>query len=132
MRADIEKEIQQTNKIIGPFSVRQIICLGIGSVIVIIINYLLGSNVEVSMIPCGGVAVIAIAFGWVKFDGIPIEKIIMKKIQMYLYKTNIRRYKTKNKYISLINKEYDRRRIIDQKDAKRQSESKKNKLIKKK
>ena len=75
-------------------------------------------NFEISIYPCCAIGVICLAFGWIKQDGIPMEKILLKKLQTYLYKNDVRVYKIKNSYTVMLIREYDRRRGIDSRDKK--------------
>ena len=100
---EIEKEIQQENKVILNFTMRQVVCLSV-----------------------------ALAFGWMKQDGIPMERILKRKLQVYLYKNNVRVYKTKNRYVVMMNREYDRRRMVDSGDKKLKKSVRKDAKRKKK
>ena len=56
----------------------------------------------------------------------------MRKLQVHLYKNNVRIYKTKNRYVVMLNREYDRRRLVDGKDKKLQKSVRKDAKRKKK
>lgn len=47
-----------------------------------------------------------------------MERILLKKLQTKIYGNNKRVYKTKNCYITMMNKEYRRRRQMDMQDKK--------------
>lgn len=115
---EIEKEIQQENKVILNFTLRQVICLGVAVVCSVLIAVFLDMNFEIAIYPCFAIGGICFAFGWIKQDGIPMEKILLKKLQTYLYKNDVRVYRTKNSYTVMLNREYDRRRGIDSRDKK--------------
>ena len=68
------------------------------------------------MYPCMVLGYGAYLFGWKKKDGLHYEQILLKKLQQAFYKSNERFYRTKNKYIELMNHEYVRRRNMDMKD----------------
>ena len=114
--ADIEKEIQQGNKLLLGLSARQVICLGAVGVLIVILGFTLGFSLAVY--PAMALAVIGFFFGWYKKDGLPAEKILLKYLQEKFYKNTARKYRTKNKYIQIINAEYARRRNIDNADKK--------------
>lgn len=47
-----------------------------------------------------------------------MERILLKKLQVALYQNNIRKFKTRNRYVVLLNEEYERRKQLDLKDKK--------------
>lgn len=109
----IEKEIQQDNKIIAGLNIRQIVCMGIAGCFCLCIALFLDMDFEISMYPCMILGWGAYLFGWKKQDGLHYEQILWKKMQQILYQSNKRYYRTKNRYIALMNGEYVRRRKID-------------------
>lgn len=113
---EIEKEIQQENKVLLNFTLRQLICLSAAVVCSVIIAVFLGLSFSIAIYPCLIIGVICFAFGWAKQDGIPMERILLKRLQTGIYQNNKRVYKSKNRYVSLLNKEYERRRVLDLKD----------------
>lgn len=115
---EIEKEIQQENKVILNFTMRQVACLSVAVVCSVLISVFLGWDFTVSVYPCLAIGGLCFAFGWVKQDGIPMERILLRLLQNHLYQNRVRLYKTKNRYTMLLNREYDRRRQIDRKDRK--------------
>ena len=98
------------------FTLRQLICLSAAVVCSVIIAVFLGLSFSIAIYPCLIIGVICFAFGWVKQDGIPMERILLKRLQTGIYQNNKRVYKSKNRYVSLLNKEYERRRVLDLKD----------------
>lgn len=115
---EIEKEIQQENKVILNFTLRQVVCLGAAVVYSVLIAVFLKLDFEIAIYPCFVIGGVCFAFGWIKQDGLPMEKILLKKLQTYLYKNNVRVYKLKNNYTVMFNREYDRRKRIDSRDKK--------------
>jgi len=115
---EIEKEIQQENKVIMNFTMRQVICLSVAVVCSVVISVFLGWDFTIAIYPCFVMGILCFAFGWVKQDGIPMEKILLKKLQTNIYQNDIRVYKTKNRYTVMLNREYDRRRQMDCRDKK--------------
>lgn len=128
---EMEKEVQQDNKVIAGLNIRQVVCLGIAGSLCIIISLFLDVGFEISMYPCMALGWGAYLFGWKTKDGMHYEKILLKKLQQALYKNNVRYYRTKNKYITLMNREYVRRRNMDLKDKKTAKEIKKARKQKK-
>lgn len=115
---EIEKEIQQENKVILNFTMRQVVCLGVAIVSSVLMAVFLGLEFEIAIYPCFVIGGICFVFGWIKRDGLPMEKVLLKKLKVYLYKNHVRVYKTKNCYTVMLNREYDRRRQIDSQDKK--------------
>lgn len=115
---EIEKEIQQENKVILNFTMRQIVCLSVALVFSVLISVVLAWDFTIAIYPCFAIGAVCFAFGWMKQDGIPMERILVRKLQVYLYKNNVRVYKTKNRYVVMMNQEYDRRRMVDSGDKK--------------
>ena len=122
---EIEKEIQQENKVILNFTMRQVVCLSVALVFSVLISVVLKWDFTIAIYPCLVIGAVCFAFGWMKQDGIPMERILMRKLQVHLYKNNVRIYKTKNRYVVMMNREYDRRRLADGKDKKLQRRLKK-------
>lgn len=115
---EIEKEIQQENKVILNFTMRQVVCLSVALVFSVLISVVLKWDFTIAIYPCLVIGALCFAFGWMKQDGIPMERILVRKLQVYLYKNNVRVYKTKNRYVVMMNREYDRRRLVDSGDKK--------------
>lgn len=122
---EIEKEIQQENKVILTFTIRQVVCLSIAIICSVLMAVFLGLDFTIAIYPCFLVGGICFAFGWIKQDGLPMERILLKKLQTKIYGNNKRVYKTKNRYITMLNKEYRRRRQMDMQDKKVQKSLKK-------
>lgn len=129
---EIEKEIQQENKVILNFTLRQVVCLSVAVVCSVLISVVLAWDFTIAIYPCFAIGALCFAFGWMKQDGIPMERILSKKLQTYLYKNNTRIYKTKNRYTVMMNREYDRRRLLDSRDKKLKKKLRKDTKKKKK
>lgn len=129
---EIEKEIQQENKVILNFTMRQVVCLSVAVVFSVLISVVLAWDFTIAIYPCFVVGGVCFAFGWMKQDGIPMERILMRKLQVHLYKNNVRVYKTKNRYVVMMNREYDRRRLVDSGDKKLKKSVRKDARRKKK
>ncbi len=115
---EIEKEIQQENKVILNFTIRQVVCLSVAVVCSVVIALVLAWDFTIAIYPCFALGILCFAFGWMKQDGIPMEKILVKKLQTNLYQNHIRVYKTRNRYTIMLNREYERRRRLDLQDKK--------------
>ena len=110
---DIPKEVQQENKVVLMFNMRQLICLIIAALLCFVIAVLLNMEFSLAVYPSIVIGVAAFAFGWIKQDGLTFERIVLKYLQKSLYKNHIRTYRTKNKYIALMNDEYKRHKTAD-------------------
>ena len=115
---EIEKEIQQENKVILNFTMRQVVCLSVAVVCSVVIALVLAWDFTIAIYPCFAIGILCFALGWMKQDGIPMEKILVKKLQTNLYQNHIRVYKTRNRYTIMLNREYERRRKLDLQDKK--------------
>lgn len=129
---EIEKEIQQENKVILNFTMRQVVCLSVALVFSVLISVVLAWDFTVAIYPCFVIGGVCFAFGWMKQDGLPMERILVRKLQVHLYKNNVRIYKTKNRYVMMMNREYDRRRAMDSQDKRLQKSVRKDAKRKKK
>lgn len=115
---EIEKEIQQENKVILNFTLRQVVCLSVAVVCSVLISVVLGWDFTIAIYPCFAIGILCFVFGWKKQDGLYMERILSKKLQTYLYQNDKRIYKTKNRYTVMMNREYDRRKLLDSQDKK--------------
>ena len=129
---EIEKEIQQENKVILNFTMRQVVCLSVALVFSVLIAVVLAWDFTIAIYPCFVIGGVCFAFGWMKQDGLPMERILVQKLQVHLYKNNVRIYKTKNRYVMMMNLEYDRRRAMDSQDKRLQKSVRKDVKRKKK
>lgn len=82
-------------------------------------------GIVVCLLLCGMAAFCATEADVKKQDGLYMERILSKKLQTYLYQNDKRIYKTKNRYTVMMNREYDRRRLLDSQDKKLKKELKK-------
>ena len=111
---DIPKEIQQENKVVLMFTMRQLVCVGVAALLCFGIAVVLGMEFSLAVYPSIVIGIVAFAFGWVRQDGMSFERILLKRIQRRIYGNHVRAYHTKNMYVPLMNEEYARRREIDQ------------------
>ena len=132
LNVDIEKEIKQENKVLLGLNMRKFICVLISLLFAGLFALLFSMNFYISIIPSMAVGTVAFAFGWIKFDGMPMEEFIFKKINEVFYGTKRRKYRTKNAYITLLNEEYARRKSIDMANKKVRKKLKRNKKTKNK
>lgn len=115
---DIEKEVQQENKLFMGLSTRKCICVLAALVFAVLFALIFQWDFSISVFPSLVVGALAFAFGWIKKDGLTFEQFAFKYLKTYLYKNDKRKYRTKNKYIQMFNKEYRRHEQIDMQDKK--------------
>lgn len=121
----VEKEIKQENRIFGSFTLRQVAVLGTAAVLIIGFYMLTKSDMNTMM--CIGMAlgIAGYFIGFKKKNGMYMEYYAVKKIKEFIFMNNQRKYKTKNKYIVMMNKAY-----LDDKNADMQDKKKKKILEK--
>lgn len=115
---EIEKEIKQENKVLLNLTMRQVICLSVAVICSVLIAVFLGLDFEIAVYPCLVIGILCFVFGWMKQDGIPMERVLVKRLQVYFYQNAVRVYKTRNRYVVMLNREYERRRQMDGRDKK--------------
>lgn len=97
----IPKDIRKYEaKLIGPFTLRQLICFILGCIVAYVV-YTLMSKINLSedampiaMVSCAPV----LAFGWIKPYGMPLEKFLQTALISTLLAPTERKYKTKNNF----------------------------------
>ena len=109
----VEREIKQENRVIGPFTLRQTICLIIALAAVATFVYVVKPDLETGMGIGLCLGAIAWFFGFYKKNGIYIEYFIIKRIKILCFKNTKRGYRTKNRYIGMLNAYYEERRQAD-------------------
>ena len=113
---DIEKEIQQKNKVFLGLTIRQIFCVIFAIICAVVL--VLVFPPELSIYPSLVIGILCWFIGWYKKDGLTAEKYLLKILKEKFYRNSRRKYRTKNKYITLMNKEYRRHERIDRADKK--------------
>jgi len=131
VNVDIEKEIDQENKIIFGLSLRQFIIVLATLAVTIAVMFILDWKVSTALYPVAVIAFIAGTFGWYKPNGQPFEKALFKGIQNFFFGGTKKIYKTKNQYVTMINAEYARRAAIDMSNKEIAKQIKKDKKKKK-
>ncbi len=113
----VEKEIDLENKVMLGLTFRQLICA-----IVVIIGCVLCKFLDlpqvVFMSVCFGLGALAYFIGWKKVNGVTYDKIAIKRVEGFLWNNEKRKYRTKNRYISMYNKAYKRDKQADLNDKK--------------
>lgn len=106
IEVEMSKDIRDTPpKIIGPFTKRQLICVGIAAAYGVPV-FLLLKNVGVQVILSIVIAIIlmapAIACGWVSLFGVPLEKFMLHIAKTMLLTPGKRKYQTENTYLAFM------------------------------
>ena len=115
----VEKEIKQENRVIGPLTLRQTLCLILALFGVILFYVIVRPDLETGMGAGLILGTIAWFFGFYKKNGIYIEYFIIKKVRIFCFKNLKRRYRTKNRYIRMMNDYYAGEKAADLSDKKR-------------
>ena len=106
LSTDINKEIKRENKIFGNFNFRQVLCFGLAAGIEVLFYLIVHPDTN-NMVAMGLVlGVIAWYFGFHKKDGCYMEYFLCKTIKLYILRNKSRRYRSKNKYITMMNASY--------------------------
>jgi hypothetical protein len=128
IEAQIPKDIRKyESKLVGPFTLRQLICFIIACVLALlafrILKPLIGSS-NASTI-CLIIGIPPIAFGWVKPYGMTLEKFLQSALIGNVLAPKKRKYKTRNtfrkvetKLEKMNDKEFKKRIKMEQKLAK--------------
>ncbi len=113
---DIPKEIKQENKVVLMFTLRQFICVSAAGFLCFVIAVVFELEFSVSVYHSMVIGIVAFAFGWIKRDGLTMERLLMKYIQKAVYGNHVRLYRTKNRYIPLLNHVYASHKRIDERN----------------
>ena len=114
----IESEIEAEHKVFKDFNLRQTICIGITGVAAVIM-YLIFHNWVLMVAFTAPFALILLFFAKPGENGERAEDILRKAAERHYYRNQTRSYRTKNRYVALMNREYKRLAAQDQKDPKR-------------
>lgn len=68
---------------------------------------------EIVIYPCFAICGVCFAFSRIKQDRLPLEKVRLKKLQIYFYKNSDRVRKIENSCAVMLNLKYDQRKGID-------------------
>lgn len=92
-------------KILGPFTLRQLVCAILSGVVAIPV-FALTKNMTIDnrILVVAFSALPVLACGWIKMDGLPLEKLLFRLIYFYMLAPKKRKYKTVNTYKSVYQK----------------------------
>ena len=131
---EIEKEIKQENKVFRGLTIRQMI-FGILFLGLLIAEYMIIRPTPNIMMFSGAViATVLWNFILRKKHGIPMSYFIKKNIKTYILSNTRRKYRTKNKYVEILNNAYRQDKNSDLADSRKKKyiEKQQKKAAKKK
>lgn len=115
----VEKEIKQENKIFMGLTMRQAVTVILVLVIIGLFYYFTRSDISV-MTYFGVILGIAAYFvGFKKKNGLYIEYYIVKWLKGFIFMNSRRKYRTKNKYITMLNRAYNAEKLEDMQDRRK-------------
>ena len=116
---EIESEIRQENRIFGPFTTRQVIAFGIAAVLGALFFFFVRPPIDAMIPVCFILGGLAWYLGFHKKNGVYAEFYLRKKIKTYIFANIQRKYRTKNKYITMLNDAYAAEKAADMQDKRK-------------
>lgn len=109
IEVEIPKDIRQyESKVVGPLTVRNLVCLVCGSVIAVPVYMIIKDLVPTDL--CIFVSLLCFApfalCGWIKIYGMPFEQFFMSFLYSSVLAPSNRKYKTKNIFEEDLEKEH--------------------------
>lgn len=101
IEAQIPKDIRKyESKLAGPFTLRELICFIIGCGMTYVVYKLVSgvASSDIAVTVCIFTALPAVAFGWIKPYGMPLERFLQTVLISNLLAPKRRKYKTRNIY----------------------------------
>ena len=111
----IEREIEVEHKVFRDFNLRQTICLVVSGVIAVIM-YLIFRNWLLMVAFTAPFALLLIYLAKPGENGEKAEEVLMKFAERHYYNNQTRSYRTRNRYVPLVNEAYRRMRARDLSD----------------
>ncbi len=133
----VEKEIKQENKVVKSFTMRQVAFMGAALTIAAIFYFLARPDASTAMGFGACMGTLAWYFGFHKKNGLPVEYFLWKKIKTVVLMNFSRRYRTRNMYITMLNRSYqddlekdlqDKKKARIIKNRRKQREHKRSKI----
>lgn len=116
---EIESEIRQENRIFGPFTTRQVIVFGIAAVLGALFYLFVRPPIDAMIPVCFILGGLAWYLGFHKKNGVYAEFYLRKKIKTYIFGNISRKYRTKNRYITMLNAAYAAEKDADMQDKRK-------------
>ena len=112
----IEKEIKGENKVALGLNFRQLICVSVCGGLAVGLSLVTGLPITEAVLPDAVLAVVAYYVGWKEVNGMKAEYFALKKVKELVYRNQVRTYRTKNRYVTLLNERYQAMRAADMLD----------------
>ena len=112
----IEKEIKGENKVALGLNFRQLICVSVCGGLAVGLSFVTGLPITEAVFPDAVLAVAAYYVGWKEVNGMKAEYFALKKVKELVYRNQVRTYRTKNRYVALLNERYHAMRAMDMLD----------------
>lgn len=112
----IEKEIKGENKVALGLNFRQLVCVSICGGLAVGLSLVTGLPITEAVIPDSVLAVAAYYVGWKEVNGMKAEYFALKRVKELVYRNQVRTYRTKNRYVTLLNERYQAMRAADMQD----------------
>ena len=101
----IEAEIETSHYVIAKYTTRQVVCIAATAASILFVNNVV-SNTMTSVIITLPIDILFIFFGFWHRDGLNAEDKLASVIQKIFYKNDKRIFKTRNKYVAIMNNVY--------------------------
>ena len=98
----IEKEIDIERKFVKGFTLRQAICIG-GIAASCIAAYSISKDSNITTIVATPVGLVLGVIGWGNMDGLKAEEVVKIFLNRVFFKNSVRKYRTKNTYVTFFN-----------------------------
>lgn len=115
----IEKEIKGENKVALGLNFRQLVCVAVCGGLAVGLSLVTGLPITEAVIPDSVLAVAAYYVGWKEMNGMKAEYFALKKAKEMVYHNQVRTYRTKNRYVTLLNERYQAMRAEDMQDKRK-------------
>ena len=112
----IEKEIKGENKVALGLNFRQLICVSVCGGLAVGLSLVTGLPITEAVLPDTVLAVVAYYVGWKEVNGMKAEYFALKRVKELVYRNQVRTYRTKNRYVTLLNERYQAMRTADMLD----------------
>ena len=112
----IEKEIKGENKVALGLNFRQLICVSVCGGLAVGLPLVTGLPITEAVVPDAVLAVAAYYVGWKEVNGMKAEYFALKRVKELVYRNQVRTYRTKNRYVTLLNERYQAMRTADMLD----------------
>lgn len=115
----IEKEIKEENKVVGRFTLRQVVCFGIALIILAIYYFFVKPTMDM-FVPAAIILGAGVwYFGFHTINGMHTEYFVIKSIKETVQMNLNRRYRSRNNYVVLLNDSYKSDRQEDMSDPRK-------------